>query len=444
MVFMGDCMTIRKILFTFVFLVALVGTAFADIVVAGNGAVVKETFSTATSTSMTIPGVLNICVGAIQECPQFPNVVVKPDGSSAYASYLYSAGSGVASGIAVFDLKTNSFVQNMPLDCPMPRKLALDSTGRLYAPCPYGIDVFSTANNTKLYSIVFPAGAGGDANHVAILNDGTLFTAVGPEGTVLSYAPGAVTPSASIRLGTAVHYFLISPDNAKIFAFLLEARNFIDSTGHLKLSSIVVLDTSLHVIDYVSTGNTAMEFATIAAGRIYAPADNGNLYAIDPGSDAVLSSTFLGGYLTGIALGDDGKLYVAEFFSNRIYSVTVGAMPGSDIVGDSFALPDNLHPTGIAALPIVTVDPIQQLVNQLTTVVNGLNVNPQMKATLLNFANSLPSRIAAMTPTQKSRLTANIKTFISLVQVLSTRGIIPAAQATQLINLAKASIAAVS
>jgi len=420
----------------------LVGASFADIVVAGTGAVVKETFSNATSTSMTDPGLLNICVGAVQECAQYVNVVVNHDGTFAYAPFSVVYPTGRGSGIAIFDLKSNKLVGGLNSTCALPRKVSIDSTDRLYIPCSTGISVVSTTNNTELYRIDFSTGMGGGAEHVAILNDGTLFTAGGPEGVVFSYAPGATTPSASTRLGTAVKYFLISPDNTKVFAFLLEARTFIDSTGHSKTSSIVVLDTSLHVIDYVSTGNAAMEYATIAAGRIYAPADDGNLYAIDPVSDAVVSSTFLGGYLTGIALGGDGKLYVAELFSNAIYSVTVGATPGNDVIGDSFLLFDGFHPQGIAALPIAAIDPIKQLVNQLTAVVNGLNVSPQLKATLLNFANSLPSRITAMTPTQKTRLTANLKTFISLVNILSTRGAIAATQATQLVNLAKTFMAA--
>jgi hypothetical protein len=426
----------------------LVGASFADIVVAGTGAVERITFSPASPaniTGLTSPVFANICTAPTQECEQFISVVVNHDGTLAYAPLsIYSPTGLPETAIAIFDLKLN--VANLSpglvnSNCLLPRKIAIDSTDRLYIPCSTGISVVSTANNTELYRIVFPTGIGGP-EHVAILNDGTLFTAGGPEGIVFSYAPGAVTPTTSTRLGTEVKYFLISPDNTKVFAFLLESRNFIDSTGHLKTSSIVVLDTSLHVIDYVSTGNAAMEYATIAAGRIYAPADDGNLYAIDPLSDTVLSSTFIGGYLTGIALDSNGKLYVAEMFSNRIYSVTVGATPGTDVVGDSFVLPDNFHPLGIAALPTVTISPIQQLVNQLTTVVNGLNVNSQVKATLLNFANSLPSRIAAMTPTQKDRLTTNMKTFISLVQMLSTRGVIPATQATQMVNLAKAFIAA--
>jgi hypothetical protein len=433
-------MTIRKAVLMLSLFISLIGAAFADIVAAGNGAVVKETFSTATSTSFTIPGVANICIGAVQECPQFANVVVSRDGTLAYAPFIVGYQTGVGSGVAIFDLKSNTYVGGLNSVCAMPRKVAIDSTDRLYIPCADGVSVVSTANNTVLYKIVFPSGISG-ADHVALLNDGTVITAAGPDGTVFSYAPGAVTPSASMRLGTAVHYFLISPDNTKIFAFLLESRNFIDSTGQLKTSSIVVLDTSLHVIDYVSTGNTTVEFATIAAGRIYAPAGNGNLYAIDPVSDTVLSSTFLGGYLTGIALGDDGKLYIADFFSNQVYSVNVGSTPGSDVVGDSFALPDNLNPTGIAALPIVALDPIQQLVKQLTAAVNGSNASPQLKTALLNFINSLPTRIASLTPTQKARLIAQTQVFIKLVKLLSVQHIISTASATQLVNLANTLIA---
>ena len=129
-----------------------------------------------------------------------------------------------------------------------------------------------------------------------------------------------------------------------------------DSAGNvLKTGNVVVLDTALAVVDVLQVGigpSSAAMFGAMANERIYVPSSEGTLTCIDPSTHAVIASTNLGGFLTGVAFAPDGKLYIAEFLTSTLRTVTVGGTPASDVIGDSYVLPANSSPFGISLIPL--------------------------------------------------------------------------------------------
>lgn len=90
------------------------------------------------------------------------------------------------------------------------------------------------------------------------------------------------------------------------------------------------------------------DVAVAADGTLYTGGENGQVYEIDPETNAVTEIANTGGFILGLEIGPDGELYACDFQNHAVYRIAGDASPTVEAVVSSGPDSPPWHPNAIA------------------------------------------------------------------------------------------------